>query len=134
MMYLRLLPLVVVMMLAGGCTNHKLVDCQNQNQKLQADLTKVQQNLKDETAKHTADVDKLNADVDKLNAESKEIQTQAMQSMTTMLKKDQDLQDKMKAKIAELEAQVKTQAEQITKLSGSLTEMEKKTPAAPGAK
>jgi hypothetical protein len=135
-MYRKLLPLLIVVLCISGCSSRKLADCQKHNQKLQADLTQVQQRLQDETVKHKADVDKL-------NAESQEMQTQAMQSMTTMLKKDQEVQEKLKARIAELETQVKTQSEQITKLGSSLAEMEKKAqaenaaptaPAAPPAK
>lgn len=132
-MYRKLLPLLLVIVCISGCSNQKLTDCQKHNQKLQADVTQIQQRLQEETAKHKADVDKL-------NAESQEMQTQAMQSMATMLKKDQELQEQQKAKIVELEAQVKTQSDQITKLSSSLAEMEKnakaQTPAqaAPAAK
>ena len=50
-----------------------------------------------------------------------------MKSMTSMLKKDQEVQEKLKAKIADLETQVKTQADQIAKLSSSLAEMEKES-------
>ena len=131
-MYRKLLPLLIVALLCvGGCSNRKLTDCQQQNQKLQADVTQIQQRLQDETVKHKAEVDKL-------NAESAEMQTQAMQSMTTMLKKDQEVQEKLKTRVAELEVQVKTQADQITMLTSNLAEMEKKTqpvaPAAPAAK
>jgi predicted nucleic acid-binding Zn-ribbon protein len=122
-MYRKLLPLLIVALCVSGCGHRKLADCQKQNQKLQADVTRIQQQLQDETAKHKADVDKV-------SAESKEMQTQAMQSMATMLKKDQDLQEKLKARIAELETQVKTQADQITKLNSSLAEMEKTAQAA----
>ncbi|HEY5137915.1 MAG TPA: hypothetical protein VIJ25_01150 [Methylococcales bacterium] len=127
-MYRKLLPLLIVALCVSGCANRKLADSQKQNQKLQADITQIRQQLQDETAKHKADVDKL-------SAESAQMQTQAMQSMTAMLKKDQDLQEKLKARIAELETQVKTQADQITNLSSTLAEMEKKakTTSAPVA-
>ena len=118
-MYVRLLPLFVVMLFIGGCANHKLVDCQKQNEKLKADLMQTQQHLQDETTKHKTDVEKL-------NKESQEMQTQAMQSMTTMLKKDQDSIEKLKAKITELETKVKAQSEENEKLKSSIAEMEKK--------
>ena len=87
MKYMRLLSVCVVLAMVGGC-GHKLADSKKENQKLTADLTKMQQSLNDEMAKHKAEVEKL-------NAESAQMQTTAMQSMTAMLKKDQEMQEKL---------------------------------------
>jgi predicted nuclease with TOPRIM domain len=118
MKYMRLLSVCVVLAMVGGC-GHKLADSKKENQKLTADLTKMQQSLTDETAKHKAEVEKL-------NAESAQMQTTAMQSMTEMLKKDQEMQEKLKAKIAELEGKVGVLEAEKVQLVTTLNEM--KTP------
>jgi septal ring factor EnvC (AmiA/AmiB activator) len=117
MRYVKFLSVCVVLAMVGGC-GHKLADSKKENQKLTADLAKVQQTLADETAKYKADVEKL-------NAESAQMQTTAMQSMTAMLKKDQEVQEKLKAKIAELEGKVNAMLAENTKLTSELAEMKK---------
>jgi septal ring factor EnvC (AmiA/AmiB activator) len=125
MMYLRRLSLLVLMLFVGGCNHHKLVDCQNQNQKLNADLAQVQQRLQDETANHKADVDKLNEELAKMQIHTKEI--------TTNLKQSQQEQYKLRAVIGELELKVKAQSEENEELKSSLAEMEKKATTEPPA-
>lgn len=125
MKYMRLLLVCVVIAMVGGC-GHKLKDCKKENQKLTANLAKTQQALADETAKHKADVEKL-------NAESAQMQTTAMESMTAMLKKDQEVQEKLKAKIAELEGKVSAMSSENAKLTADLAEMKKAAEAKPTA-
>jgi chromosome segregation ATPase len=124
MWYVRCLLVCVVFAMVGGC-GHKLADCKKQNQKLSAELTRSQQALADEKSAHKAEVDKLNAEVEKLNAESAEMQKSAMESMTKMLKKDQEVQETLKAKVAELEGKISAQSAENTKLSSELAAAKK---------
>lgn len=110
--YVKFVVLMMSFALIGGCsTKGDLKACRQQNETLQASLAKVEQNLAQEKVTHEADVVKL-------NAESNKMQTDAMQSITKMLGKDKELQDKLVAQIndlkgtnAKLEAELKALAQ-----------------------
>jgi chromosome segregation ATPase len=99
------LMLSAVVLLAG-CQNPELINCQEENQSLQASVSALQQDLN--AAKEA--LTKKDKTIENLRSENVDMQNKAMESIKTMMErqavKDQELKDKL--------ASAQQQAKQLT--------------------
>lgn len=93
--------LAAVLVLAG-CESKELVTCRQDNQKLQNDLTAA------------------NATIEKQKSDNADIQNKAMESIMTMLKKEEEQRKKLQATVAEKDTQLKTAQQQADALKAQL--------------
>ena len=104
-----------------GCENSELVTCQQEKQVLQTKIDTLQQNL--DGAKST--VTEKDKQIEKLKAKNIEAQNTAMQSITTMMKKQAEADNKLKQKLVERAQQIKELQDKVAALEKQIAEDEK---------
>ena len=110
---LCILSLAAVIFVLSGCSNNELVSCQEENDLLSAQLEQVKGRLEKTTKAYEA-----------CQKESEEVQTKAMEAISTMMTKQQQADDKVKAKLEASEAKVEKLTKQLEghKMLGSVLE------------
>jgi len=117
-----LLSVLVVAVCLVGCGNPELVTCQQEKQTLQTQTETLQQQL-----------DQSNTKIAALEAKNIEDQNIAMQSITTMMTKQAEKDNQMKAEIAQKTTQVKDLTAKIAALEKQIAEHKCPVPPTPEA-
>lgn len=110
--------------LLAGCQNPELVNCQEENQSLQASVSALQQDL---NAAREA-VAKKDKSIQDLRSENVDLQNKAMESIKTMMErqaaKDQELKDKLATTQQQLKQLTEQLAQTTQELDRSKTELQ----------
>lgn len=93
---------LAAMLWCAGCENQDLVRCRQDNQRLSGQLSDLQNQL-------TA----ANAALEKQKSENVDIQNKAMESITTMLKKEQAQREKLQSALDEKDALLKAEQQKL---------------------
>jgi outer membrane murein-binding lipoprotein Lpp len=102
--------------LLAGCQNPELVNCQQENQSLQASVSVLQQDLN--AAKEAlAKKDKV---VENLRSENIDLQNKAMEGIKTMMERQAAKDQELKDKLAATQQQLKQLTEQLAKTTQEL--------------
>jgi septal ring factor EnvC (AmiA/AmiB activator) len=113
--------LVAAAIVLAGCENKALVTCRQDNQTLQAQTNTLQQEL----AQANAKVQQKDAEIAKIKEENVAMQNTAMESIMSMLKKEEERSKKLQTSIAEKDTAIKGEREKVTASSLRIGELEK---------
>lgn len=105
--------ILMAAMLLVGCANKELVTCQENNKALQQELSQA-----------TATLQQKDASIAKIKAENVDMQNKAMESIASMLKKEEDRSKKLQASIAEKDGLLKAETEKATVSEQTVKQMQ----------
>jgi septal ring factor EnvC (AmiA/AmiB activator) len=114
--------IVSAVVMLAGCESKGLLTCREDNVTLQ---TKVDSMQKDVDKANTS-LKQKDAEIAKIKADNVEMQNTAMESIMTMLKKEEDRSKKLQAAITEKDTELKCAQDKIAASSLRISELEKK--------
>jgi septal ring factor EnvC (AmiA/AmiB activator) len=113
--------IVSAVVMLAGCESKGLLTCREDNVTLQ---TKVDSMQKDVDKANTS-LKQKDAEIAKIKADNVEMQNTAMESIMTMLKKEEDRSKKLQAAITEKDTELKGAQDKIAASSLRISELEK---------
>ena len=113
--------LAAAVIVLAGCENKKLVTCRQDNQALMTQTKTLQQDV----AQANAKVQQKEAEIEKIKAENVAMQNTAMESIMSMLKKEEERSKKLQAAIADKDTAIKGEQEKVAASSRRISELEK---------
>lgn len=121
---------LTAMLFLLGCNNSELVNCQQENQSLQSNISLMQQEL----AAAKSAVEKKDKTIEDLRSENVQMQTKAMESIRTMMERQAAKDQEIKDKLAAAQQQNSELQKQLEQLKAELNQARQQpSPAAPAA-
>ncbi len=117
------LGIVAVMMLMAGCENQELVSCRQDNQLLEAQTASLRQEL----AQARTTIQQKDDQIEKIKTENVEMQQKAMESIMSMLKKEEDRAKRLQTSLTEKEQALKAEQDKTAELERTTRQLQQQT-------
>ncbi|HDS84195.1 MAG TPA: hypothetical protein ENN97_03245 [Phycisphaerales bacterium] len=117
------LGIVAAMMLITGCENPELKTCRQDNQLLEAQTASLRQEL----AQARTTIQQKEDQIEKIKTENVEMQQKAMESIMSMLKKEEDRAKRLQTALTEKEQALKAEQDKTAELERTVSQSQQQT-------